>query len=311
MGWSGEKKWIYWLWKSTRSKLSRNLYYKMEHRVSNSQIEELLDHLAGHSSLAKGVGLGARSKETIDREWNDLAQKLNAHGSGANKSGQRWKRYWADIKHKAKSRAAARRRDASGTGGGPSREEDLSETDRKILGIIGDAAVYGDSQHRVPVFEIQNEPQTVNVIEDIIVPEDVVPVSTPESALATVVSPSKTGRTSTIIYTMHTPPGDKKSNVCEVKTATASPATSRPLKRSLFQDSKINKNSNKSNRTKVEPAWVVELESRRVAAEDKLANAAMIIAEASRTNAETARLNAECAKMHYELMAKLIETIKK
>lgn len=64
----------------------------MEYRVSHTQLEELLEYLTTHTALAKGVGLGARSKETIDREWNDLARKLNAHGSGSSKNGQRWKR---------------------------------------------------------------------------------------------------------------------------------------------------------------------------------------------------------------------------
>lgn len=64
----------------------------MEHRVSNAQLDELLEYLTTHPTLAKGVGLGARSKETIDREWNGLADRLNAHGTGATKTSLRWKR---------------------------------------------------------------------------------------------------------------------------------------------------------------------------------------------------------------------------
>lgn len=64
----------------------------MEHRLSDSQLEELLNYLMEHQSLAKGVGLGPRSKKTVDRQWEKLASKLNAHGRGATKTGQRWKR---------------------------------------------------------------------------------------------------------------------------------------------------------------------------------------------------------------------------
>lgn len=39
-----------------------------------------------------------------------------------------------------------------GTGGGPSSQEDLSEVDKKVLAIIGEQAVFGDSAHRVPIF---------------------------------------------------------------------------------------------------------------------------------------------------------------
>ena len=64
----------------------------MEHRVSNAQIEELLDYLSSHPNLAKSVGLRVRSKETIDREWNHLTNRLNAHAAGATKTSMRWKR---------------------------------------------------------------------------------------------------------------------------------------------------------------------------------------------------------------------------
>lgn len=39
-----------------------------------------------------------------------------------------------------------------GTGGGPSSQDDLSETDKKVLAIIGEQAVFGDTVHRVPLF---------------------------------------------------------------------------------------------------------------------------------------------------------------
>ncbi|CAH1954000.1 unnamed protein product [Acanthoscelides obtectus] len=44
-------------------------------------------------NLAKdSVGLGGRSKETINRKWDELAICLNTHGSGATKNGQCWRR---------------------------------------------------------------------------------------------------------------------------------------------------------------------------------------------------------------------------
>lgn len=64
----------------------------MESRVSNDQIEILLDYLMSHPALAKGFGLGGRSKETSDMLWNQLASNLNSLGRGTNKSGAQWKR---------------------------------------------------------------------------------------------------------------------------------------------------------------------------------------------------------------------------
>ncbi|CAH1997458.1 unnamed protein product [Acanthoscelides obtectus] len=72
-----------------------------------------------HSNLAKdSVGLGGRSKETINRKWDKLAICLNTHGSGPTKNGQCWRKYWIDLKHRIQSRAAQYRQGATGTGGG-------------------------------------------------------------------------------------------------------------------------------------------------------------------------------------------------
>lgn len=57
-----------------------------------------------------------------------------------------------DLKHKSKTKLSKRKREALGTGGGPSSQGELSELEKKILAIIGEQAVFGDSVHKVPVF---------------------------------------------------------------------------------------------------------------------------------------------------------------
>ncbi|CAK1592730.1 unnamed protein product [Parnassius mnemosyne] len=109
----------------------------------NDQLEELLQFLGQHPALAKRVGLGARSKETVDKEWNNLATKLNAHGSGSSKSGERWKKVWADWKSKIKKKASLIRRHASGTGGGPSIRQTLTAFEERVLAIMGNLTVDG------------------------------------------------------------------------------------------------------------------------------------------------------------------------
>nr|CAH7748457.1 unnamed protein product [Callosobruchus chinensis] len=64
----------------------------MDRRVSNSQLNALLDILQENPTLVRGVGLGPRSKEAIDQKWQEIANILNAHGSGSSKSDQHWKR---------------------------------------------------------------------------------------------------------------------------------------------------------------------------------------------------------------------------
>lgn len=111
----------------------------MENRVSCTQLDELLDYLVAHPHLVKGIGLGARSKEAIAREWDNLASKLNAHGLVATKTSQQWKQYRADLKHKVKAKAAERKRNAYGTGGGPASQDDLNKIEKKYFAVISDA----------------------------------------------------------------------------------------------------------------------------------------------------------------------------
>nr|CAH7722713.1 unnamed protein product [Callosobruchus chinensis] len=125
----------------------------MEQRVSTTQLEGLIQFLEGHPQLAKGaIGFGGRSKETIDRKWEEVADVLNAPPAGAHKTGERWKRYWIDLKYRVKTRAARIREDATRTGGGPPSVEDLSAWDKRVLAILGEKAVVGDREHRVPLF---------------------------------------------------------------------------------------------------------------------------------------------------------------
>ncbi|CAH1993045.1 unnamed protein product [Acanthoscelides obtectus] len=134
----------------------------MERRVSASQIDELLDFLESHPSLAKGsVGLGGRSKQTIERKWDELAICMNAHGTGATKNGQRWRRYCIDLKHRVKSRAAQYRQDATGIGGGHANVESSSKVDRRIMAILGQAPIFGDTEHQVPFGDFIVQPVVI------------------------------------------------------------------------------------------------------------------------------------------------------
>ncbi|KAJ8704007.1 hypothetical protein PYW07_013301 [Mythimna separata] len=267
----------------------------MANRVSNEQLEELLDYLADHSTLVKSVGLGSRSKESIDRQWNDLARKLNGFGSGSSKTGDRWKKYWADLKHKTKSRLAKRRQDALGTGGGPSTQEDVSEIDKKVLAIIGDKSVYGDSQHRVPVFNIQSkEPvQPTGRPDDVVVSEVVITDTFDPLHVASSVG----GQMET------------SSPEPEPHQTVESPVSQPARSRSRRSRNRLSLSSSTTARSGIDPEWVMELERRRVQVKNKLAEAklkmaeaAVMTAEANLKIAEASRINAETSRQQVEIM---------
>ncbi|GBP41301.1 hypothetical protein EVAR_33029_1 [Eumeta japonica] len=92
----------------------------MDEKVSSAQLEELVDYMVAHPMLAKGVGLGPRSKETVDLLWAELTQRLNARGLGA--------KNWSTVEENIR-----------GTGGGPPLYERLSEVEKKVLGILEEA----------------------------------------------------------------------------------------------------------------------------------------------------------------------------
>ncbi|CAG4947575.1 unnamed protein product [Colias eurytheme] len=195
--------------------------------------------------------------------------------SGASKSGYRWKRYWADLKHKVKARASAQRRAASGTGGGPACKDDLSEIDKKVLAIIGEGAAYGDTQHRVPAFPIPTPSTSSAIYEDIATEcvEITIESSPPPPAserlidigqTTTPISPSTRGNT---VSDRVQAPASADPNRTRGPRSNADSPVSRRLPRSSVRSRNI---SDLRTRQRVDPSWIVDMENRRIDAEQKL-----------------------------------------
>lgn len=58
-------------------------------------------------------------------------------------------------------------------------------------------------------------------------------------------------------------------------------------------------------------SWVIDLERRRIAAEENLSQAIKIIAEASKSNAEAAMIQAEAAQVQAKALLELVQLLKK
>ncbi|CAH0716762.1 unnamed protein product, partial [Brenthis ino] len=86
---------------------------------------------------------GAQGRIRADHLWQELRELLNSIGGGVNRSMEKWKKVWADWKAKTKKKALAMRREASGTGGGPSSRQTLTASEQRVLGIMGLSAVFG------------------------------------------------------------------------------------------------------------------------------------------------------------------------
>ncbi|XP_045510707.1 uncharacterized protein LOC123705746 isoform X4 [Colias croceus] len=209
----------------------------MEHRVSKYQLEDLLNYLMEHQALAKGVGLGPRSKETVDRQWEELASKLNAHGSGASKSGYRWK--------------------------------------RPIPTPSTSSAIYEDIATECVEITIESSPPPP-ASERLI---DIGQTTTPTS-------PSTRGNTGIVFSDRVQAPASADPNRTRGPRSNADSPVSRRLPRSSVRSRNI---ADLRTRQRVDPSWIVDMENRRIDAEQKLVDAIMIIAEARRDELDISR----------------------
>ncbi|CAB3259495.1 unnamed protein product [Arctia plantaginis] len=78
-------------------------------RVSSEQLDLLLSFMEDHPDFASGKQ-SIYSRFSSSKLWRLLAERLNAAASdsgGALKSPDKWCKYWADIKYKARKKSAA------------------------------------------------------------------------------------------------------------------------------------------------------------------------------------------------------------
>ncbi|CAK1586562.1 unnamed protein product [Parnassius mnemosyne] len=97
-------------------------------RVSPAQLDLLLSFMEEHPDFAAGKQ-SIYSRFSSSKLWRLLAERLNAaaeYTGGARKSPDKWCRYWADIKYKARKKSAA-----GGSLG------DLSNVEERLQNILG------------------------------------------------------------------------------------------------------------------------------------------------------------------------------
>lgn len=153
-----------------KTRLTQTLYFvEMERRVtrvSEAQWSLILDFLERNPNLARARGYNnsARGRQESTRLWQELANLLNAEGTGTTKVPKDWStvstfinntfildivfkfnfvllklcpQYVSNYKSKLKKIVADINADTSATGGGPPRGSNLSEVDQRFLAILG------------------------------------------------------------------------------------------------------------------------------------------------------------------------------
>ncbi|XP_047534994.1 uncharacterized protein LOC125069518 [Vanessa atalanta] len=105
-------------------------------RASPEQFAILLEFMESYGDITRPQQ-GPQGRIKADRLWQQLEQLLNSIGGGVVKPRDKWKKVWADWKAKTKKKALAIRREASGTGGGPSSRQTLTASEERVLSIMG------------------------------------------------------------------------------------------------------------------------------------------------------------------------------
>ncbi|KAL0830046.1 hypothetical protein ABMA28_003504 [Loxostege sticticalis] len=147
-------------------------------RVSEAQWSLILDFLERNPNLARARGYNnsARGRQESTRLWQELANLLNAEGTGTTKVPKDWSTYVSNYKSKLKKIVADINADTRATGGGPPRGSNLSEVDQRFLAILGPG--FGQTAPQVSVNPFpdadQQQPSTSTVprAQDVS-PEDV------------------------------------------------------------------------------------------------------------------------------------------
>lgn len=87
---------------------------------------------------------GSDGNSKKSKKWSELANTLKSMG-GARKTSDQWQKYWADQRRETKKHAADLRASVNATCGGRPRIKPLTDTEEKVLAIIGPKSAYGES----------------------------------------------------------------------------------------------------------------------------------------------------------------------
>nr|CAI5860924.1 unnamed protein product [Callosobruchus analis] len=135
-------------------------------KTSKPQMEVMVQFLEENKIIIYGKSHPMQTSQ-IEEKWRELSEKLNEVPNGARKEIKDWKSFFYQWKSKIKKRAREQRQHISQTGGGGYICSELSETENRLMGLIGWAHVVGCWDVEEPGSEME-APQEV-IIEQIVV----------------------------------------------------------------------------------------------------------------------------------------------
>jgi hypothetical protein len=108
------------------------------------EIEIIIDEVQKNKKILFTKFNPSITKSLKDKTWKGITQKVNAAGSGSQRTYQQVMKKWSDFQCLAKKKNTQRKKNAARTGGGQIKDEIiLTDLERKALSILGELAIVG------------------------------------------------------------------------------------------------------------------------------------------------------------------------
>ncbi|XP_024879172.1 uncharacterized protein LOC112459355 [Temnothorax curvispinosus] len=132
-------------------------------RTTEEHFGIILDYSEHHSELITNKFVGARGKENLHRQWQELVDVLNALQTET-RTVKQWKQVVADWKCRVKKQYAELKKDFTATGGGVPVMENLTDQEIRLLNIMGMTAADGDEGLQEYGLEFEETDEVIEVL---------------------------------------------------------------------------------------------------------------------------------------------------
>ncbi|KAL0879663.1 hypothetical protein ABMA27_003378 [Loxostege sticticalis] len=101
-------------------------------RTTQSQYQSMVDFMERHGDLSKPTREPNGRLYNLQK-WSELADLLNWDPTGDDRTPEKWRKVWRDLKNNTKRKAARLNRGAQRKGGGPALQDQLSAIELRVL----------------------------------------------------------------------------------------------------------------------------------------------------------------------------------
>lgn len=126
---------------------------------SDREISVLIDKVEDNYKILSAKFSDVITSQEKNKVWNDIAEAVNAV-STVQRTTDELKKKWEDLKTRTKKKASETKKEMGKTGGGEVEGDSaLTETELRIIGIIGETLVYGlkDGMDTAEIIEVEHQ----------------------------------------------------------------------------------------------------------------------------------------------------------